>query len=133
MSAGAFANNIREFETLRDFFTSASLTALVDLPFLFLFMIVIFFLGGPVVLGCPRSWCRSSSSSACSRRFRCGAAVERGYREASQKHAMLVETINGLDAIKVASAEGRRQRDWNHYVAAAAARRWRRSSGRRFP
>ena len=48
-------------------------------------------------------------------------AVERSYRESAQKHATLVETINGLDSIKSASAEGRRQRDWNGYVAASAA------------
>ena len=47
-------------------------------------------------------------------------AVERSYREGAQKHATLVEAINGLDTIKVASAEGRRQRDWNGYVAASA-------------
>ena len=48
-SAGAFASNIREFETLRDFFTSASMAAIVDLPFLLFFMVVIWFIGGPVV------------------------------------------------------------------------------------
>src|SRR5499433_2743252 len=40
-SAGAFASNIREFETLRDFFTSASLSALIDMPFLLFFLFVI--------------------------------------------------------------------------------------------
>ena len=49
-SAGAFASNVREFETLRDFFTSASLAAVVDLPFLLFFLLVIWFIGGPVVL-----------------------------------------------------------------------------------
>ncbi|HEX6093182.1 MAG TPA: ABC transporter transmembrane domain-containing protein, partial [Dongiaceae bacterium] len=120
MSSGAFANNIREFETLRDFFTSASLTALVDLPFLFLFMFVIFFLGGPVAW-VPAIMVPVVVIVSILAQIPMRAAVERGYREASQKHAMLVETINGLDAVKVASAEGRRQRDWNHYVAAAAA------------
>ena len=37
-SAGAFANNLREFESLRDFVTSATLVAITDLPFLFLFV-----------------------------------------------------------------------------------------------
>ncbi len=120
MSSGAFANNIREFETLRDFFTSASLTALVDLPFLFLFMFVIFVLGGPVAW-VPAIMVPVVVIVSILAQIPMRAAVERGYREASQKHAMLVETINGLDAVKVASAEGRRQRDWNHYVAAAAA------------
>jgi ATP-binding cassette, subfamily C, bacterial LapB len=120
MSAGAFANNIREFETLRDFFTSASMTALVDLPFLLLFMLVIFLLGGPVVW-VPAVMVPLVIIVSIIAQIPMRAAVERGYREASQKHSMLVETINGLDAIKVASAEGRRQRDWNHYVAAAAS------------
>jgi ATP-binding cassette subfamily C protein LapB len=47
-------------------------------------------------------------------------AVERSYRESAQKHATLVETINGLDNIKVQSAEGQMQRDWNGYVAASS-------------
>ena len=49
-SAGAFANDLREFESLRDFFTSASITALVDLPFLLLFIAVIWLIGGLVAL-----------------------------------------------------------------------------------
>ena len=36
-SSGAFANNLREFEVLRDFFTSATVASLVDLPFIFIF------------------------------------------------------------------------------------------------
>jgi ATP-binding cassette subfamily C protein LapB len=119
-SAGAFASNIREFETLRDFFTSASLTALVDLPFLLLFMAVIFHLGGPVAT-VPAVLIPLVVLVSVLAQIPMRAAVERGYREAAQKHAMLVETINGLDAVKAASAEGRRQRDYNHYVAAAAS------------
>ena len=45
-------------------------------------------------------------------------AVERSYRESAQKHATLVEAINGLDMIKATSAEGQLQRDWDGYVAA---------------
>ena len=49
-SAGAFANNLREFESLRDFFTSATLVTLVDLPFVLLFIAIIWLIGGPVAL-----------------------------------------------------------------------------------
>ena len=44
-------------------------------------------------------------------------AVERSYRESAQKHATLVESINGLDMIKATSAEGQLQRNWDGYVA----------------
>ena len=36
--SGALASTVREFESLRDFFTSATLVAIVDLPFIFLFI-----------------------------------------------------------------------------------------------
>jgi ATP-binding cassette subfamily C protein LapB len=47
-------------------------------------------------------------------------ASEKAYRQGAQKHAVLVETISGLDTIKVASAEGHRQRDWDGFVDALA-------------
>ena len=45
-SVGTMANNLREFETLREFFSSTSLMALVDLPFIFIFIALIGYLGG---------------------------------------------------------------------------------------
>jgi len=48
-SSGAFASNVQQYETLRDFFTSASLSALIDLPFVVVFLVIIFFIAGPVV------------------------------------------------------------------------------------
>ena len=49
-STGAMASTVREFETLREFFTSATLVALVDLPFIALFVFVIHLVGGPLAL-----------------------------------------------------------------------------------
>ncbi|MCC8194069.1 MAG: type I secretion system permease/ATPase, partial [Deltaproteobacteria bacterium] len=49
-STGSLANNLREFESLRDFFGSTTLLALVDLPFLFIFLAIIGLLGGPLVI-----------------------------------------------------------------------------------
>jgi ATP-binding cassette subfamily C protein LapB len=119
-SSGAFASNIREFETLRDFFTSASLAAVVDLPFLFLFILVIALIGGPLavvpLIVVPTVIVISLLIQVPMRR-----AVERSYRESAQKHATLVEAINGLDTLKVHSAEGQMQRNWDGYVAASSS------------
>jgi ATP-binding cassette subfamily C protein LapB len=127
-SAGAFASNVREFETLRDFFTSATLATVVDLPFLFLFIAVIAFIGGPVAL-VPLVMVPLVIGVSLLIQLPMRRAVERSYRESAQKHATLVETINGLDNIKVQSAEGQMQRDWDGYVAASsssamASRQW---------
>ena len=45
-SVGSFAVNMRSFETLRDFFASATITSVVDLPFAVLFIFVIASIGG---------------------------------------------------------------------------------------
>src|SRR5690606_10104997 len=41
VSTGSFAANLRSFESIRDFIASASLTTLVDLPFILLFLVVL--------------------------------------------------------------------------------------------
>ncbi|MBQ9536842.1 MAG: hypothetical protein IJU79_03525 [Desulfovibrionaceae bacterium] len=48
-STGALVNNLREFEQLREFFSSSSMLAFIDLPFLFIFILLIGFIGGPMV------------------------------------------------------------------------------------
>lgn len=118
-SAGGFASNLREFETLRDFFTSATLTTLVDLPFLVLFVVIIWTIGGVVAIvplvGIPLVICVGLLLQ-----FPLNRIVRQTFREASQKHGVLVEAINGLETIKSIGAEGRMQRAWEGFVAATA-------------
>ena len=119
-SAGAFASNIQSYETLRDFFTSATLSAIVDLPFVIIFIIIIYVMAGAVAI-VPTVLVPAVILASVLVQVPMKKAVERSYRESAQKHAMLVETINGLDTIKAASAEGQMQRDWDGYVAASSA------------
>ncbi|MET1027606.1 MAG: type I secretion system permease/ATPase, partial [Dongiaceae bacterium] len=119
-SAGAFASNVQSYETLRDFFTSASLSAMIDLPFVLVFLVIIGLIAGPVV-AVPAVMIPIVILVSILVQFPMKRAVERSYRESAQKHATLVESINGLDAIKAASAEGQMQRDWDGYVAASSS------------
>jgi ABC-type protease/lipase transport system fused ATPase/permease subunit len=41
-SSGSLANQLREFESVRDFVASATLASISDLPFVFLYVAVIF-------------------------------------------------------------------------------------------
>jgi len=118
-SAGAFASNIQSYETLRDFFTSATLSAVIDLPFVLIFLVIIYIIAGPIAI-VPAVLVPLVILVSIFVQVPMQKAVERSYREAAQKHAMLVETINGLDTIKAASAEGQMQRDWDGYVAASS-------------
>ena len=47
-STGALAGIVKEFETLREFFTSSTLVIIVDLPFVFFFVYVISLIAGPL-------------------------------------------------------------------------------------
>ncbi len=49
-STGALVNNLREFESLREFFSSSTFLALIDIPFLALFFVLLAFIGGPLVI-----------------------------------------------------------------------------------
>ncbi len=118
-SAGAFASNVREFEPLRDFFTSISMTAIVDMPFLFLFIAAMWWIAGPVAF-VPLAMVPLVILANTLTHFPMQNAVERSYRQGAQKQAALVETINGLESIKAASAEGHIQHQWDGYVGAMA-------------
>ncbi|MDX1539938.1 MAG: type I secretion system permease/ATPase [Geminicoccaceae bacterium] len=118
-SAGAFANNLREFESLRDFFTSATLVTVVDLPFVLFFIAVIWLIGGPVAL-IPALAVPVVIAAGLLLQIPLNRVVRQTFREAAQKHGVLVESINGLETIKSVGAEGRMQRNWEQFVQATA-------------
>ena len=119
-STGAMANNLREFESLREFFTSGTLIALVDLPFILLFVAVIWMIAGPIAY-VPLIAVPLVILVGAMLQFPLRQVIEKTQREASQKHAILVETIDGLETIKATAAEGRVQRAWERFVGLTAA------------
>lgn len=118
-SAGAFANNLREFETLRDFFTSATLVALVDLPFVILFVGIVWLIGGPIAV-IPAIAIPVVIIAGLLVQLPLERLTRQTFKEAAQKHGLLVECINGLETIKSAGAEGQIQRRWEQVVGATA-------------
>ena len=48
--SSGIAHTVREFESVRDFFTSASMVAFIDLPFMFIFLFVIYLIAGPLAI-----------------------------------------------------------------------------------
>ncbi len=118
-STGALANNLREFESLREFFTSGTIVAIVDLPFIFLFIGVIWLIAGPLAF-VPLIVVPAVILVGSLLQFPLRNVIERTLRESSQKHALLVETIDGIETIKSSSAEGRIQRAWERFVGLTA-------------
>lgn len=118
-SAGAVANNVREFESLREFFSSSSLVALIDMPFLFLFIFVVYYIGGPIAwpifIAVPVVILFGLFLQVPFQHI-----IENHYKESTQKNALLFEIVHGLETIKTSMAEGRMQARWENVVGMSA-------------
>ncbi|MGZ9108925.1 MAG: type I secretion system permease/ATPase [Micavibrio sp.] len=110
-SAGVLASNVKEFEGLRDFFTSATLTALIDLPFAILFVVLIGVIAGPVAL-VPLLAMPIVIIVGFILQRPLEKIIKESMNESALKNALLFETISGLETIKVQAAEGHIQRKW---------------------
>ncbi len=118
-SVGAFANNLHEFESFRDFLTSATLTTLIDLPFALLFIAVIALLGGPLAW-IPIAAIPLVVVVGFLLQTPLNNTVKETYQHLGQKHATLIETLGGLETIKSMGAESPTQRRWEQTVGVLA-------------
>ena len=110
-SAGVLVSNMKEFEGLRDFFTSATLTSIVDLPFVFVFITFIFVLGGPVAF-VPLLAIPLVIGVGLILQKPLQKVVKESLNESALKNALMFETMVGLETIKVQAAESHIQRRW---------------------
>ncbi len=104
-SSGSFANQVRGYESLREFFTSASLTTIIDLPFVALFLVFMGYIAGWIAF-IPCVAIALILVMGASMHIPLKRAAERAHGSSSQKHAILVEAINGFEAIRGLSAAG---------------------------
>lgn len=118
-SAGSMASTLKEFESLRDFFTSATIASIVDLPFVFIFIVVIGLIGGPL-LWIPLLAIPVVAGIGLAFQPAMNRAMNLNLAEATQKHGLLVESIGGLETVKSLSAEGYMQSKWEALVEAAS-------------
>jgi ATP-binding cassette subfamily C protein LapB len=118
-STGALVNNLREFEQLREFFSSSSLLACIDLPFLVIFLLLIFFIGGPLVF-LPIGAIPVLLGIGLLLQHRSRRCAESSYKQNMQKNALLVEIVHGIETLKSCMAESRMQRLWESVVGLSA-------------
>ena len=115
--SGAMASIVREFDTLREFFTSATLVAVVDLPFIFFFIWVISLIAGPLALIPLVAVPLVIISGLAIQPFL--ARITKGSMQSNMsKQGVLVETLNGLETVQ-ATGSGRLMRQ--RFEAAADA------------
>ncbi len=118
-SAGSYAHYLAQIEVVRDFFASATLSALCDLPFVILFVAMTFFMAGqlgwvlalavPIILGLTIVL-----------QMRLRRNVHSHLTEQADLQGTLVEAVEGLEDLKTAGAQGRFIRRYEMASAVAA-------------
>ncbi|WP_163846119.1 type I secretion system permease/ATPase [Pseudooceanicola aestuarii] len=117
--AAGIANRIRDFETVREFFASATFVSLIDLAFIGIFIAALFWIVGPVawvpLLAVPLVIVLALVAQVPIAR-NAGQAVQL----ATKRHVVLMETLSGIEAVKSLNAQPVMQREWEGAVAASA-------------
>jgi len=118
-SSGAYAHHLAQVEQVREFFASATLSALSDLPFIVVFVAMTFVIAGPLgwvlVVAIPLLLLMSVLIQGSLRR-----SMTSQQAELADLHGVLVEAVDGLEDLKAAGAQGRFLRQYEASTAAAA-------------
>ncbi|WP_226781131.1 type I secretion system permease/ATPase [Oceaniglobus trochenteri] len=108
-STGVFANQVRDFAMVREFFTSGTVTALCDIPFVLIFIAVIWWIGGLVALVAVVGVILTILPGLLMQK-RLARASRENVRESAALNGLLLETISNLETVKASRAEMRLQR-----------------------
>jgi ATP-binding cassette, subfamily C, bacterial LapB len=112
-SVGSLASNLRSFESVRDFITSATITTLIDVPFGLIFIAVMAWISlpmvVPVIIGSIIMLVYAFSVQT-----KMHELSETMYRAGALRNATLIESLVGLETVKALGIEGHMQRKWEH-------------------
>lgn len=116
---GVFANNLKEFDSIRNFFTSGTIASLVDLPFVIIFLLVIFYVAGEIVM-VPIGIILIILLYSILMKGPIQKSIEATYEAQSQKNAVLIETLTAIETIKSLGVEAHSQWKWEQAVGEIA-------------
>ena len=112
-SVGSLASNLRSFESVRDFITSATITTLIDVPFGLIFIAVMAWISlpmvVPVIVGSIIMLVYAFSVQT-----KMHELSETMYRAGAVRNATLIESLVSLETVKALGIEGHMQRKWEH-------------------
>ena len=103
-SVGTLSAQLRSYELIRSFASSATLYLAVDAPFALGFLVVIFFLAGPAVAAVPAGFFMVALAVGLVYRGRIARHAKSGTAMANRKLGLLVETVEAAESIKASGA-----------------------------
>ncbi len=116
---GAFTSNMREFDSIRNFLSSSVMLFVVDLPFTLIFLCVIFYIGGALVL-VPMALMLVLLAYTLAIKKPLFRSIEASFEQSTRKNAILIESIAGLRDIKLLNATPKFQLAWENIVGSLA-------------
>lgn len=114
-STGQFVSRLQGFESVREFFTSATVATVVDLPFIVIFIAIIFFIGGPIgYISIFTVFIAFGFSYYMQKPIK--DTVAQSAKEDQIKQTTLTETVAGLEIIKSVRAQNRMRTHWENSI-----------------
>jgi ATP-binding cassette subfamily C protein LapB len=118
-SVGILANQLRDFDSVREFFTSGSVVSAIDLLFAVLFIAVLYLIAGPLAW-IPLLMLPTMIVLGLLLQRPLDRAMKRLQAESAARHGVLVESLSGIETVRATGAEARMQMAWERSVAATA-------------
>ena len=120
-SVGSFANNLREFDTVRNFFTSSTMAVLIDLPFAILFLVITYFIADYLVM-IPIVFMALIITYTFFIKDPLQNSIKSTFEASAKKNGILIETLNGLETIKTMGATSNVQWNWEEATGEIASK-----------
>jgi len=120
-SIGSFASQLRDFESIRNFFTASTIATLVDLPFAVIFLFVIYYIGGPMI-GVPLIIIGLLLLYSFILVRPLKRSIEATYEATASKNAHLIETLQNIKTVKMLGAANYSQWVWEEASGTIANR-----------
>lgn len=118
-STGEYANRVTQYEFVREFFTSNTVSTFIDTAFVFIFLLVIYAVASWLVIVPIIAFIAAIIIGLIAQQ-RIGKRVAASMNEASQRQALLVESISTVETIKSLRAEAYLLRKWREHSKNAA-------------
>jgi ATP-binding cassette subfamily C protein LapB len=120
-SVGSFANNLKDFDSVRGFLTNATMAALIDLPFTVIFLIVVAYIGGTIVL-IPLVTMVFILAYAFFIKKPLRESIQSTHEASAKKSAILIETLSNIETLKTLGTTSLAQWQWEEATGEIASR-----------
>jgi len=120
-SVGSFASNLKDFDAIRGFLTNATMAALIDLPFAVIFLAVIYYIGGAIVL-VPMTTMGFILLYAFLVKAPLQKSIESSHEASAKKSGILIETLNNIETLKTLGSLGKVQWLWEEATGEIASK-----------